>query len=378
MALSRRNFLKASAAVVGGCIVVGGGGYLALDSMGRPVSVEKNADLEFMMDEEVKEVLYCASLAPSSHNIQNWLVGASPEKGELNIYLDRQRALPAIDPERKEPVIAIGAFTQNLIEAFESSGYRSDIALNEDKDHPLCATLSYTKAASFAPKTSAFDVFSLRHSDKSAFKKEALPESILSKLLTEHGSAVHYYSGSGDDGSFLAETTLKAFIQQSNDQEARDELAQWLRFSDAETRERKDGLPAEQLGLSGFMKTFYYLTTNRESASGDTFAQQGIDKARTQLDGCAGFFLVTGGEGKRAWLETGMRLEAFWLDATRAGIAIHPMSAALQERPFKQEVTERFGQGKSVHMILRAGLSGNYGKNAGIRRDLNEFMFLEN
>jgi hypothetical protein len=72
-----------------------------------------------------------------------------------------------------------------------------------------------------------------------------------------------------------------------------------------------------------------------------------------------------------------MHLQTFWLDAVRHGIAIQPMSAALGESPYREELAEKYAAENKLQMILRAGLVDVYGENAMIRRDLNEFIILD-
>jgi hypothetical protein len=136
----------------------------------------------------------------------------------------------------------------------------------------------------------------------------------------------------------------------------------------------KDGLSAELLGFTGLMKSFYYMITNEKSARGNFFAHQGIRRAKKQLEGCAGFFLITGNGDKTGLIETGRRLESLWLNASRLSIAIHPFSAAMEEEPYQSDINSQFGEGSGVQMILRAGIIGGYGENAGIRRNTKDFV----
>lgn len=64
-------------------------------------------------------------------------------------------------------------------------------------------------------------------------------------------------------------------------------------YTDKETVNSKDGLPAEQLGLTGFIKSIYYLTTTHESATEDSYAKQSVDTTKKQVDNCSGFFIIT-------------------------------------------------------------------------------------
>jgi len=303
-------------------------------------------------------------------------VTVSAEKNEIKIFSDTERSLPVIDPNQRESYISIGAFLENMSEAFEIYGYHIELTLNDNENDSLCATVVYEKTSSSIDESST-SIFKRRHSNKSAFKTDEISDNIIDNLLEKHGDYLRYYPAGSDDGQYISNATLTAYTQQANEQNARDELADWLRFSNSEAKEKKDGLPAEQLGLRGIVKVFYYLTTNRESSKGDTFAGQGVDKTKAQLSGCAGFFLITGRDGKEDWIEAGMHLEAFWLDAVRHNIAIQPMSAALEETPYCDEISDKFGADGKVQMILRAGLVDDYGENAGIRRDLKEFVYLE-
>ena len=58
-------------------------------------------------DEKLMSILRHAVLAPSSHNSQPWRFEVVD--GALNLYADRARALPVVDPDDRELVISCGA-----------------------------------------------------------------------------------------------------------------------------------------------------------------------------------------------------------------------------------------------------------------------------
>ena len=163
---------------------------------------------------------------------------------------------------------------------------------------------------------------------------------------------------------------------QSLSPEAREELAKWLRFSDAEAIETSDGLPAEQLGLSGIIKKIYYATTNREKAKTERSGKTSLKLARKQLDNCAAFFIITGRDTSKGYIEAGMEMESLWLKATELHVSVHPMSQALEENETNKQIIRKYIGKDSVQMIMRAGYAKEYGVNNGIRRPLNEFVFL--
>ncbi|MBW8767327.1 MAG: hypothetical protein JF630_14235, partial [Geodermatophilales bacterium] len=49
------------------------------------------------------DVITAATRAPSIHNTQPWRFTASPDR--LELYLDRERALPVLDPTARQQVI---------------------------------------------------------------------------------------------------------------------------------------------------------------------------------------------------------------------------------------------------------------------------------
>ena len=74
------------------------------------------------IDDEGARILWYASLAPSGHNSQPWLVKVVG-KGEWIIGGDSRRRLPAVDPDNRELLLSIGAFAENLSTASSVAGY---------------------------------------------------------------------------------------------------------------------------------------------------------------------------------------------------------------------------------------------------------------
>ncbi len=352
--------------IIGGVIVA---------VIGKPLAIRKDLTLSGNFPDDIKNVLYYASLAPSSHNTQNWKVKVNHSNSKMMIYLDDTRLLKEVDPMKREAYISIGAFLKNLEKAFTAYGYETIIQINENENSSEAVTVIYERLDSDLSNESILLTIEKRHTDKRAFNPTPLPEEIVNTLCDD--SQILYYAKGSSEFNFLSEATFEAFSKQSNTQAKRDELAEWLRFSNSEAKELKDGLPAEQLGLTGIKKFIYYLITNRETAKGDDFAKQGIEMAKSQLDNCAGFFIITGENDKKSLILCGLKLQSFWLAATENNIAIHPMSQVLEEEPYKDEIMGNLNLGTPVQMVLRAGTVSDYGSNNKIRRVLREFVEVE-
>jgi hypothetical protein len=360
------TFLFAAMAVLAGC-------------SGSPL-IEKDTGLSFGLDGDLKEVLYYASLAPNGHNTQMWKVGVSGGGSVLRVYLDSSRLLPAVDPEGRESLISAGAFTENLCRALAAYGYDYTLSLAESADvraNPLVAQVTLGGKTGAPPDAASLALMEKRHSEKGIFLDKAPEAQAVSRVLAavngaggadaDAATALYYEKGSAEF-AYIKEKSVEANEIQAESAAVREELALWLRFSDEEAREKADGLPAEQLGLSGIVKKAYYLTTDREKAAGEKFGKTSLKLAKKQLSGCTGFFLIQGGDAVRAHIKAGMAMEALWLAAAAEGISIHPMSQALEEGNVPPP----------VQMIMRAGYVKDYGENAKIRRPIKEFVFLEN
>ncbi len=341
---------------------------------GKDVRIEKDISLEFDLASNLREALYAASLAPSSHNAQNWIVKLSPANQKISIFMDEQRILSAVDPHKREAYISIGTFIETLKQGLKAYGYESQLTISHNESENLVAVLNYNKIGA-EKNTDILAVIEKRHTDKRKYNDADLPKEAVDKLLKTDD--LYYYPKSSDEFLYISEGTIDAYNKQSYSPEKNRELSAWLRFSDKEAKEKKDGLPAEQLGVTGIIKVIYYLTTNRESSQKASFAEQGRKKTREQALNSAGFFIITGDNNKSELIKTGMKLQSFWLAATAENIAIQPMSQMLEETPHKDEIQERLGLKKPVQMILRAGIVDDYGKNHKIRRNIKSFVFLE-
>ena len=83
-------------------------------------------------------VLRYAALAPSSHNSQPWLFHV--DGNAVEVYADRTRRLPVVDPDDRELVMSCGAALYNLRLALRHFGERSKLSvLPEGTDSDLLA-----------------------------------------------------------------------------------------------------------------------------------------------------------------------------------------------------------------------------------------------
>lgn len=339
--------------------------------VGRPVDVDTDTEVEGL-NSELEQILYYAGLAPSSHNAQMWEVKVYPAEGKLVISPDTSRLLYAVDQESRETYISMGAYARSCMLAFEAYGYNSSIHVSE---HGQSITVIYANSG-MARDEGLLTLMRRRHTDKREYTKAGIPEFFQDGLRGIKGAV--FIPEMADDFGVIKNQTLAAAAEQRDNQEIRDELAEWLRFSNGEAEEKKDGLTAEQNGITGLGKAIYYTFGSRWFARSDTFAQTGYEMAQRQAENCAGFLIITASDTNVGYIEAGMHLTEAWLYAVRNDIEVQPMSYALEDKARRFAVQNALKLTNTPQMILRIGfVDGAYGANALVRRDLKDYIEVE-
>lgn len=86
---------------------------------------------------------------------------------------------------------------------------------------------------------------------------------------------------------------------------------------------------------------------------------------------------MTGKQTIEDWIATGRQVQAFWYDCTKKGIAIQSISAMIEVSDYNKNLEKDLQVDEPVQMILRAGYIESYGENSGVRRDLKDYIRVE-
>lgn len=178
--------------------------------------------------------------------------------------------------------------------------------------------------------------------------------------------------------NFFKESFIKAFTEQAYNHSVANELSSWMIFSDSEAKAHKDGLPAEQLGITGVKKFFYYAFMDHDSVATDSFAKKSIEIAKAQDLHCAGYLVIKSkSDNFKELIETGKTSYDLMLYLTEHNLAIQPLSAALEEPHTRELLAYKLNTKDKFQMILRLGYVDDYGKNYKIRSDLHDYIKVE-
>ena len=133
--MNRKTFIGFAGA---GVLMAGGFYYLSTDKSNfvrADIKDDSSGTITLKDDERV--ILHLASLAPSGHNTQPWVVKYI-EPYHWIIGNDKSKWLLGVDPTQRETMLSIGAFLQNLEYAAGNSGYICQFTLlatsNQDEN----------------------------------------------------------------------------------------------------------------------------------------------------------------------------------------------------------------------------------------------------
>ncbi|TNE58101.1 MAG: twin-arginine translocation pathway signal protein [Alphaproteobacteria bacterium] len=308
-------------------------------------------------------------LAPNPHNRQPWMVDLIGDK-EAVLYCDPERLLPETDPFNRQITVGLGCFLELTRLAALERGFDMKMvtfpegAPESHLDGRPIAHLSFEEGGQ--ERDPLFKEVLSRRSNKEPYDtaRPVSPQT-LSQLLTEAGLTLQA-SGTVDTAEVeaLRQLAWEAFLIEMNTPRTLQESIDLMRFGKAQINANPDGIDLGGPMLEAMARTGL-LTEETMADPQSTAFKTGNDMNGKLIASAMGHvWLITPDNSRLNQLEAGANWLRLNLKATELGLAIHPLSQALQEYPEMTELYEaihqRFGatDGKTVQMFGRIG----YGK----------------
>ena len=320
-------------------------------------------------------ILQLASLAPSGHNTQPWVITHLAPYHWV-IGQDRSRWLPGVDPEQRETILSLGAFMQNLEFAATDLGYACRwTLLATTKQDEQVMDVRLTRTATVASVPVHTDTMNQRRTVRAGFSRDVLRDDDISRLVAGEPDFINYYPATGDVARFIDAQTIRANRLQAYRDPAQRELADWVRFSSADARKYRDGLTTGSMGIEGMagwaVRNFY----GKASVLKKGFRERGIQQATDEVAASAGWILITSKDAAvSSLLETGRRMERLFLKVRALGIGLHPMTQILEEPATRALLPAAVGIGPHIQFILRVGYVAEYPPPVSLRRPVAWFL----
>lgn len=298
----------------------------------------------------LRMALRFAVRAPSSHNSQPWLFRV--EGPTVELFADRRRALPIVDPHGRELVTSCGAALLHLRVALRKLGWRPDVEILAEPHAPdLLARVRLGERIVPSDDDAALcDAIERRHTNRGAFDARPVPIDVLVALRDEAEAEGAWLAPiqEPERRHLLATLIAEADRAQWHDAAFRRELARWLRPN---TDRVVDGMPGHALGMGDLAAHLGPLVV-RTFDRGD-----GVAAHDRELAEGAPVLAVLGTphDTPRDWLLAGEALARVLLRATTFGLAASFLNQPIEVEALRGRVRALVGVDGAPQLVLRIG-----------------------
>ena len=333
---SRRAFLRlaGTSAVI---LAAAGVGLTQCDPMPDAAIEAWKGPAPNVSDPRVRALSF-ALLAPNPHNRQPWIADLR-EPGAITFTCDRTRLLPATDPYSRQITLGCGAFLELLRMAAAEQGFRAEMTafpagdwpVNAVGDQPVCRVAFVADAA--VARDPLFTQVLKRRTNRASY--DATP--VAARDAETIGAALNglpvRFGWTGEPALMarLRDIAKRAWDTEIKTDPTYYESVNVYRVTGEEIVKNRDGLSFH--GPLFWWLNALGLFSRQKGLAGDQFMR---DQAYPIIDGPlsssrAFGWIVSATNDRRVQLASGAAYVRANLAATRLGLAMQPLSQALQE-----------------------------------------------
>jgi hypothetical protein len=295
-----------------------------------------------------RELVRYATLAPSSHNTQCWHFRL--EKNRILILPDLSRRCPIVDPDEHHLFVSLGCAAENLLIAGLAHGMRGTVSI----DLAAGAAVQIDFESAKAVVSPSFDAIPKRQCTRGAYDGQPLEPTELRQLewaASGLGVQVLFLTAHIDVERVL-DYVVEGNSAQLNDPAFVKELLQWIRFSDDEAVEKRDGLFSRASGSPSVPRwlatpLFKFLLAPRSDN----------EKYTRFIRSSAGIAVFVADVSDKAhWVETGRCYERFVLAATALGVRTAMLNQPVEVASLRPQFATAIGIGtRRPDLVVRFG-----------------------
>ncbi len=385
--IARRSFIRL---VGGGSVMAMAGATLSGCAASFPASavqawepINKNTEMRRWM-------LAHALLAPNPHNRQPWKADLR-QAGEITLICDRDRLLPETDPFGRQILIGCGAFIELAVLAAAQRGNRVNVelfpagepALNQlpvgkTGDGGVVVARLKLNADTTVQPDPLFAFIRSRHTNKGAFDHQRVISADSQRALIAVASPFKLQTGLVTEAAAMQQIrgiTRQAYEIEVSTPRTHLESAKLFRIGPDEIEKNRDGISINGV-MPRAMVALGMFDRMAVPVRGDSNFKTMMDRWAPFETGSGYLWMATEGNSRAQQISCGRAYVRTQLTATAMGLAIHPLSQALQEFPEMNEPYQKIHQvlgfepaKHTVQMLVRIGY-GVAPAAATPRRDL--------
>lgn len=348
MTLNRRQSLKL---LTGGTLAVASASSVGFFLTRSPTKALQPWEMAGGYEDPRKQALSFGLLAANPHNLQPWLIDL-PGDDQIVIYRDKTRDLPHTDPFARQLTIGMGCFIEQTAIAAAQMGFHMDTDLFPHGEDGPVAIATLTKGADADP---LFAQIANRRSCKEPYTDKVPSAAQIEKL-----SDLAQIITDPDRVAAIRDLTWAAWQTEAATPRTHKESVDLMRFGKSEINANPDGI-----SLGGwFFETMILLGSLNRAAMLDPDSistKEGHRIYQKLLMATPAYAVITTPTNTRIeQINAGRQWARLNLTTTAMGLALHPVSQALQEfeemRPHYETVHGLLANpGHTVQMLGRLG-----------------------
>lgn len=299
----------------------------------------------------VTAVVEAATLAPSVHNTQPWRFVVRASSDTIELYADRERLLPVLDPTGRQLLVSCGAALLHAQIGAHGLGLEVETRLLPDTDPDHLATLTLRPGHSPGEEDQKLSAATRqRHTQREPFDTRHIDPAVLDRLrgaAETEGAWLHVVERRDDQISLVVLLAQAEHIEQS-DPNYRDELHSWVRPINSTAR---DGVPASALPHVAAPARHSEVTV-RDFDLDHTMQELRepcLDERPTVV------VLGTDADTRKDQIQAGMALARVLLEATRAGLVASPLGQVVDLPGTRAQLRQQLLLLGEPQMLLRIG-----------------------
>ena len=280
------------------------------------------------------ELIDYARWCPSPHNVQPWKMKLISEE-EAHLYYDPGRLPFIVDGTSSFTTAGMGMFIECLDIAARPLGYKLVAEHEREKQMDASAKEFKLFARLYLIETkekSEFDRELIRQRRTARFHYDGmvLDASVitsLTRVAAEHGYNF-IYSSDKELIDYCINLNNQTTLIRANEKEACQEMCKWIRTTDKQAAEKKDGWWYRCTGISARMlHNFFY---NHRRFAGKWKTKRSLHMLNRTMDGTANLAWISGPfENRTDWVNAGRMLQRLWLEMTKHNVYMHPFGPVI-------------------------------------------------
>jgi hypothetical protein len=333
-------------------------------------------------------ILSHAILAPHSHNLQSWIADLGTPN-QITLYCDLSRLLPQTDPLSRQIMMSHGTFLELLDLAARERGQRADITLfPQGPFGPSTLDARPVALVRLTPdptvqKDPLFAQILQRHTNRSAYDiTRAVPPAAWQAMQAAAGPAIRVGYAGLEQGAPLQQhrrIALDAWRIELTVPRTIMESFKLLRVGTSEIAAHRDGLSMTSPMIVALDRLGLF-DRNQTPKPDDYATTSQIKEFDAKMANTPGFVWMVSADNTRATqVNAGRAYARLQLAATAQGLAMQPLSQALQEYAEQQQpyaaihaLAGATQPGQTVQMWARVGYAPAVGPAP--RRRLPDFI----